>query len=1415
MPKRGEIMQENDIIKFEAKYAKLNDDEKMFLQMLALLLFPHKQTNIFTPLQKVPFEHRDKKRFKYNEMKKALTSLLSKNLITQSDDGYSLDLKLQAHLIVNHVSSNKAKESMIDAIQEANNPYRYSYYGKSDEDLYREFRNALLLGLKYDKRSMKDGKIETFTMELLFTYFSPSILNMIPQQKRSDILSAVIVKKASSYYNLDSIITYLVAEFEENKNPDALYNILLCHLFLGNVKHIEKILNKNILKGYSEIAIKASIGFMKGDIKSAEKYFEKLKNMDKNHSGRSVFCPQGIFAKYYMLTLMTHGDDASLATVVKTANKASKTFSDDISTHAIKATALFLTGEEDKASDIVYKKLESAYGEALKINHFSIMEILLTFLHSSSHSHHPFLYDLKKDIARLFSNGYENGYFFNCYQALKLISAINERQSNVKLNVSLSKEKQEELLKKYEKRYIDYSKLVIPIPPWKAALNKLTLISSNSPKGADDQSRQSESRLIWKFHYMEFEYSDGFSLEIQPLEQLLSKNGKWTKGRSVALKRIMGMELECMSDLDRQIAKKAITAESYYHRGYPKEEYYLNLDKILPLLTKHPYLFLAESITTPVELIQEYPRIEVTKSKGGFKLSLSPAMNSNTSYILRKETPTRFVFTVFDQKMKQIAKSLNSPALMNIPKEGVTELKQTLESLSRLVTVNSNAKELHGSSTTTKTKTVKTVSKTRVHLLPVADGIRVELFTRPFGNEGPYFKPGAGGTNVMSEIKGVPSQIKRDLKKEKENAKRLLNACPSLANRGEINDIFHFESAFECLELLTELNELLNEIIVEWPEGGKISIANTYGLQEMNFIVSSGTDWFSLDGELKIDDKQVLKIAELIEKSKESRFIELDKGRFIALTESLRRKLNSISIFADKNGDKLDVHPLNTHQIHSILEEAKNFKTDKEWKSTIKRIEKLADFRPKIPSTLDAELRSYQVDGVKWLARLAEWGVGACLADDMGLGKTLQALALVLSRAKQGPSLVVAPSSVCSNWISETEKFAPTLKPILFGEGDRSAILAKPKPFDLIVTSYGLLASEEKAFSKINWSHIILDEAQFIKNHKAKRTKAALNLKGDFKLITTGTPVENHLSELWTLFRFINPGLLGTKNQFDAKFAVPIEKNGDHRQQQSLKKLIQPFMLRRLKSAVLDELPPKTEINMIIETSDEEKAFYESLRRESIRKVEESKKVPGGAAHLQILTELTKLRQASCSPSLISKEVKIKSSKLEAFGNIIEELRENRHKALVFSQFIGHLSILREFCDSQSIEYQYLDGSTPTKERAKRVDAFQNGEGDLFLISLKAGGTGLNLTAADYVIHMDPWWNPAVEDQASDRTHRIGQKRPVTVYRLIAKGTVEEKIIDLHKTKRELADALLDGAEASAKMSLDDLMAVLTDSSAT
>ncbi len=494
----------------------------------------------------------------------------------------------------------------------------------------------------------------------------------------------------------------------------------------------------------------------------------------------------------------------------------------------------------------------------------------------------------------------------------------------------------------------------------------------------------------------------------------------------------------------------------------------------------------------------------------------------------------------------------------------------------------------------------------------------------------------------------------------------------------------------------------------------------------------------------------------------------------------------------------------------------RGFELDVESQSWLERVARLSHQEFALPSGLRATLRPYQVEGFRWLSSLSELGLGACLADDMGLGKTIQILALLLSRVAEahGPTLVVAPTSVCGNWIAEITRFAPALEAIEYVGKERALQLASLSggagSASVVVCSYTLLQQDQSELCALSWGTVVLDEAQFIKNPLSLRAKAAYSLSAKQRIAATGTPVENHLGDVWGIFRFLNPGLLGDWQHFKRTFLMPTLRDAGRESTELLHKLLRPFLLRRLKRDVLSDLPPLTEVQHDVHLSEDESLRYALLRKQISQKLYT---VHGKRNNkLEVLAEIMRLRRFCCHPVLVFPDAPRECSKIDAFLDLVEELRENQHRALVFSQFVDFLALVREHLDERQIRYEYLDGSTPAAQRQARVAAFQEGDAPLFLISLKAGGFGLNLTAADYVIHLDPWWNPAVEAQATDRAHRIGQERPVTVYRLITKGSIEDSIVNMHASKRELAGALLDDGDAVAGISADELVELLTES---
>jgi len=936
--------------------------------------------------------------------------------------------------------------------------------------------------------------------------------------------------------------------------------------------------------------------------------------------------------------------------------------------------------------------------------------------------------------------------------------------------------------------------------PWETQLQALEnlYLPSSTPSGG---LRQTEQRLAW-FLTRRSETA----WQLQPREQRLTAKGTWSKGRNVALKRLSRTpdEVGYLTPQDLSVCR-CIEREQYGRWG---SEQYQFSKAALAELVGHPLVFWEDS-GVRLELLKGTPELQVLRGKGQkLTLKISPQPRANADWLLLEESPTRLKLIQIKDEHRRIAQVLGQK--LQVPESVQERVLATIQNMASVVTVQS---DIGGGQD--NLESVPAVATPHFHLLPAGEGLKVALLCRPFGEEGPYYRPGKGGKLVIAELAGARKQTERDLAAEKQQAKAAVAACSTLEAYPAKSGEWQIEEPEDCLELLLELKSLGEQAIVEWPEGEKLRVNHEVSLDNLHLQIGQQKDWFAASGDLKVGDEQVLQMQQLLTllEQAHSRFVPLGDGQFLALTQEFRKRLNELRAFSEINKKGVRFHPLASLALQDMMEEVGSVTADKQWKAHLKTLKEVQTLEPKLPSTLQAELRDYQLEGFEWLARLAHWGVGACLADDMGLGKTLQALAVILTRAPKGPTLVVAPTSVGHNWMTEAEKFAPTLKPVLLSAvSDRSATLEELQPFDLLVCTYGLLQQPEVGamLAQRDWQTIVLDEAQAIKNSATQRSKAAMKLQGGFKLIATGTPIENHLGELWNQFRFINPGLLGSKEQFNKRFAAPIERQQDKAARQQLKALIQPFMLRRTKSQVLAELPSRTEMTLTVELSSEEMALYEALRREALEKLANSD-ADSGPKHLQILAEIMKLRRLCCNAKLVVPETPLPSAKLQVFSEVLSELLENHHKALVFSQFVDHLSILRDYLDEQQIAYQYLDGSTSAKQRKQRVNAFQAGEGDVFLISLKAGGTGLNLTAADYVIHMDPWWNPAVEDQASDRAHRIGQQRPVTIYRLVAQGTIEEKIVELHRHKRDLADSLLEGTDSSGKLSADELLQLIRE----
>jgi SNF2 family DNA or RNA helicase len=590
----------------------------------------------------------------------------------------------------------------------------------------------------------------------------------------------------------------------------------------------------------------------------------------------------------------------------------------------------------------------------------------------------------------------------------------------------------------------------------------------------------------------------------------------------------------------------------------------------------------------------------------------------------------------------------------------------------------------------------------------------------------------------------------------------------------------------------------------------------------MTTSIRSGVDWFDLEGQVDFDGVEAPLPDLLAALRQGERYIKLGDGSRGLLPQAWLEQFAPLADLAPKReGDALRFQPGQALLLDSLLaarRENVSLQVDRQFGALRKRLRSFSGVKPAAaPRVFKGELREYQKEGLGWLRFLEKFGFGGCLADDMGLGKTIQVLAALADRnrrqpkdAERRPSLVVAPKSVVPNWLLEAEKFAPRLAVADYTGIDRHERIEDYNDYDVVLTTYGTLRQDIEWLGETEWDYAILDEAQAIKNAASQSAKASRLINARHRLALSGTPVENHLGELWSIFEFLNPGMLGKSKSLRALSRGASE--GDDARIESLRKGLAPFLLRRTKDQVLPQLPKKTEQRLTCELPPAQRKHYNQLR-DHYRSALAQRIAKSGIAKskIHVLEALLRLRQAACHPGLIDKRMKSKpSAKLNLLVEQLTEVLDEGHKALVFSQFTTMLDIVKTRLDKAGIAYEYLDGKT--NNRQERIDRFQSDEScPVFLISLKAGGTGLNLTAADFVYLLDPWWNPAVESQAIDRVHRLGQTKPVFAYRLIAKDTVEEKILELQAKKSDLANAIISGDGSLLKsLSADDLQSLLS-----
>lgn len=922
--------------------------------------------------------------------------------------------------------------------------------------------------------------------------------------------------------------------------------------------------------------------------------------------------------------------------------------------------------------------------------------------------------------------------------------------------------------------------------PWELMLDRLIASETQFKEGIDED----EHRVMYVI------MSDGESVELR--EQNRLKDGRWGSGKQLAWNRFIGGTEPFMDRTDQ-----AVVADVRF-LGATR----LTVGIILPHLVGSDRVYTGEKMPyRRVTIEEQKPYIILEPSDNGFHLQSNVSFKDllSQSNVYRRDDAMHYTYFPMSDHERAVLQQLLS----------VTDFpKAAEEKLRKLLPLIANTTDIHSSlmPQEEEVETCETQSNLIIRLTPdptTQTMFDAYILVRPLAG-GKMVLPPAQGDQVIIDYseKTGRVRIERDMATEARHLDTLLQFCQAKVIEFTPALNAHLSTP-QALDLLAFASSHQDTTIVEWPEGERLRM-RTAQRSDWNISLTRRGQWFEIEGDVKLDDESLLTAQQLLQAlaSSHGGYVLLQNGDYLWLSERLRHQLDALESLTTQQNNHPAISTLQTGILGGLVNGEIDIYHDKEFFELKDRIERAEEMKPSIPDTLQATLRPYQVEGYLWLMRLAAWGAGACLADDMGLGKTVQTIAFLLAHAHEGPALVVAPASVVPNWKSEIARFAPSLSVYNLNEYfERSSVVEQAKAGEVIIATYGLMVPAQDIITSREWNTVCLDEAHNIKNRGTKTSAACMLLQARYRLILTGTPVQNHLGELWNLFQFINTGLLGTYEQFHQKYILPIENLQDTDRQQQLQALVSPFMLRRTKQAVAKELPDKTEINISVELTDDEMAFYEVIRREAEQKVREE----GEQLSVNALAELTKLRRTACSAELTNPAWFEGSSKVNAFMELVQNIVESGHSVLVFSQFTSFLSIVSRALKEAHLPHLYLDGSIAMKQREQLVNDFQKGKSPIFLISLKAGGVGLNLTAANYVIHLDPWWNPAIEQQATDRAYRIGQTQAVTVYHLVSHHTIEEKIIRLHESKRALSDGILEGADQNYKLTAKDMLEMLSN----
>ena len=1059
------------------KYTALNSFEQSFLQFLSVLYEPAHTTLIVNCMRKLDLRG--------PRASKPTIANLNHYLIKHQKLGLVNKHHQCAPEIVEILSKIAIEENTFAVFAktiQAEAPVSY-YYGKWSTRCWRAMRE-IRIGIYTQQFDLIDeasdfleqqcGEIAPTpppTVQVTTQPFAPDWFRQLPPSFQFYLLDHVFQYARANLQSYPEIIAFMQSkeEFANYSGDETLpfTRLLFNHLlFQGKIETACRLVEQNG-EVFSGTGARGTIFFLKGELEQSIAAFDQDIAVLQSYSSDTevaFFGPAGVF---HILALLQFKDPQDYDAIADRISVAVTNFPSGAETPAYTLLAAFIGGQRSARSvrESIHLKGDQHHSFTLLI-----AGLCQYWLNSS----------IQPELESIFRNNL-NRAKNNGYALLALgFAEILEKISHEK------KELQEILHElRQDNGLVSLIALLEPEEPWKRSLQ--ALINATVDRNVDEQAI--DTRLAWMVEYK------NNRVAVHPREQKQTTAGEWSKGKPLSLARLYDSEkLPYLTLQDRKLCR---AIDRKHNRETHSTSYSFDMEKLLINMVGHPQLFLAKSPTTPVEFVAGEPELLVEERGDQLHICFAQSITDGNISVFQ-ETPTRFKIITINENHRRIAQITGRNGLI-VPKEASEQVLTAIGNISSFMTVHSAIAVDQKSRSKANITFVEADPTIYIHLLPYGEGFRLEMFVKPFVEGNHYLKPGQGVENFMAEVNGKRLQTKRNLGLEEERARDVEELCPILdlaIDMEQENDReWHLLDPDDCLQALMELQAIQDRVVVEWPEGEKLSIAYQATFKNMNLkIRTNRQNWFSMSGQLALDQDTVIELKDLLNHVKNSsgRFIKLGDGQFLALTQEFKKRLEDLNIYSaeSEEDNAVQVHPLAASPLAELTSQAVT-SADQGWREQLEKISEAQSYVPELPSTLQAELRDYQLEGFNWLARLSFLGVGGCLADDMGLGKTLQSLAIILRNAARGPSLVVAPTSVSTNWQTEVHRFTPTLNLKMLPAKNRARAIRELGSYDVLITTYTLLQQEEKLLSKVHWQTVILDEAQAIKNAATKRSNVS------------------------------------------------------------------------------------------------------------------------------------------------------------------------------------------------------------------------------------------------------------------------------------------------------------------------------------